>query len=237
MTGTGDARRRILLSPIHEKLGNSIANALPGFHAMSGCDQTGKFAGKGKLLFWKSLMSANEEMVEAFCDLGSSKQVSEKTIQGLEKFICKLYAPSLAVKSLYQLRWKLFSSRQAEGETLPPTQESLKQAIYRAHFQALIWQNDIVPNPDIPSPENYGWKIEDGIYVPVSCDLPAAPDAVVQLVKCSCRKSMCSSSCSCRRNNLSCTEMCQCEGDPDACSNVYVLDTDFLLEDLDDLMI
>ena len=38
------------------------------------------------------------------------------------------------------------------------------------------------PNPDIPSPENYGWKLENGIYVPVSCELPAAPDAVVQLV-------------------------------------------------------
>ena len=68
VTGTGDARRRIPLNPVHEKLGNSVANALPGFHALSGCDQTGKFAGKGKLLFWKSLKSANEDIVEAFCE-------------------------------------------------------------------------------------------------------------------------------------------------------------------------
>ena len=105
-------------------------------------------------------MSANEEMVEAFCELSSSKEISEKTFQNLEKFICKLYAPSTKAKDLYELRWQLFSKRQADGENLPPTQESLKQVIYRAHFQALIWQNDIVPNPDIPSPENYGWKLE-----------------------------------------------------------------------------
>ena len=237
VTGTGDTRRSIPLKPIYETLGISICNALPGFHALSGCDQTGKFAGKGKLLFWKSLMSANEEMMEAFCDLGSSNNLSDKTVQNLEKFICRLYAPSLTVESLDQLRWKLFSKRQAEGENLPPTQESLKQAIYRAHYQALVWQNDIVPNPTIPPPDNYGWRVEDNMYVPVSSELPAAPDAVVELVKCSCRTSLCSSSCSCRRNNLSCTEMCQCEGDPDACNNVYVLETDNLLDDIDDLII
>ena len=177
-------------------------------------------------------MSANEAMVEAFCELGASKHVKEKTVHGLEKFICKLYALSVTVESLDQMRWKLFSKRKAEGAKLPPTQETLKQAIYRAHYQALIWQNDIVPNPDIPPPQNYGWRKDDR-YVPISSVLPAAPDAVVQLVRCSCRKSKCPSPCSCRRNNLSCTNLCQCESGPDLCSNVYVLDTDFLFEEID----
>ena len=51
VTGTCDARRCIPLNPIHEKLSNSVEKVLPGFHNLSGCDQTGEFAGKGKLLF------------------------------------------------------------------------------------------------------------------------------------------------------------------------------------------
>ena len=34
VTETGDTRRSIPLNPIHDKLGGSIANALPGFHAL-----------------------------------------------------------------------------------------------------------------------------------------------------------------------------------------------------------
>lgn len=117
------------------------------------------------------------------------------------------------------------------------TLESLRQALYRAHYQVLFSQNDIVPNPDISSPENYGWRIDSGRYVPVSSVLPAAPDAVVQLVRCSCSKSKCSSSCSCRRNNMNCTEMCECEGDLDVCSNVYLRNADYVFEELDSILI
>lgn len=82
------------MNPIHAKLGSSVSNALPGFHALSGCDQTGKFAGKGKSVFWKTLMTADKEMLEAFSNLGASELLSEETVHSLEKFVCKLYAPS-----------------------------------------------------------------------------------------------------------------------------------------------
>ncbi|MEW8548339.1 MAG: hypothetical protein AB2693_32955 [Candidatus Thiodiazotropha sp.] len=233
VTGTGSNKRSISLNTIYNILGSSVTSALPGFHAFSGCDQTGKFAGKGKQVFWKTLMNADEETLQAFSNLGTSEIISEEIVQRLEKFVCKLYAPNMTVENLSQLRWKLFSKRQAEAEKLPPTLESLRQAILRAHYQSLIWQNDLEPNPIIPPPENYGWRKDSGTYVPVSSELPAAPDAVVQLVRCSCSKTKCSSSCSCRKNNMNCTEMCECEGDLDVCRNVYILNTDLVFEELD----
>ena len=43
--------------------------------------------------------------------------------------------------------------------------------------------------------------------------------AALQLVKCGCKKSNCSSKCSCQQNNLACTELCTCGADEDVCTN------------------
>ena len=55
-------------------------------------------------------------------------------------------------------RWSLFKKKQVQSEILPPTQGALREAILRAQYQTMVWNNDKVPNPNIPSPENYGWK-------------------------------------------------------------------------------
>ena len=88
-----------------------------------------------------------------------------------------------------KMRWCLFTKKQAESERLPPTQAALKQAILRAHYQAMIWTNDTVPNPEVPSPQDYGWNLEDDVWVPVMTKEQPAPNVVIQLVKCGCSKS------------------------------------------------
>jgi len=52
--------------------------------------------------------------------------------------------------------------------------------------------------------------------------VPVAPEAVVELVKCSCFASKCSGRCSCRAHNLPCTELCRCEEAEDTCNNIQV---------------
>ena len=71
---------------------------------------------------------------------------------------------------------------QTESERLPPTQAALHQAILRAHYQLLVWNNDHVANPVLPSPEGYGWQDEDGKWVPVITNLPPAPEAIIEKV-------------------------------------------------------
>ena len=56
--------------------------------------------------------------------------------------------------SVKDLRWFLFSKKQAQLERPPPTQAALTEAILRAHYQAMIWNNDKVPIPGVPSPDN-----------------------------------------------------------------------------------
>ena len=48
--------------------------------------------------------------------------------------------------------------------------------------------------------------------VPLRCTKPPAPDAVINLVKCGC-KTGCVRNCSCKKNGISCTELCKCFDD------------------------
>ena len=117
------------------------------------------------------------------------------------------------------VQW-LFRKKQAQSERLPPTQGALRPAVLRAHYQAMVWNNDVVADPDMPSPENYGWEKNDNRWLPVITKLPPAPEAIIQLVKCGCKKQCVSNRCQCRRNGLPCTDLCSCsdeEGEP--CQN------------------
>ena len=50
----------------------------------------------------------------------------------------------------------------------------------------MVWYNDVVTNPELPEPHNYGWDFVGGHFQPVMTSLPPVPDAVPRLVKCSC---------------------------------------------------
>ena len=75
----------------------------------------------------------------------------------------------------------------------------MHQAILRVHYQVMVWNNDCVANPVLPSPRGYGWKMEDDEWIPVMTTLLPAPEAIIQLVKCKCAKQRCSISANVKR--------------------------------------
>ncbi|XP_014661606.1 PREDICTED: uncharacterized protein LOC106804783 [Priapulus caudatus] len=121
---------------------------------------------------------------------------------------------------LLQTSGGTYSKRNKRKQSLPPTHAALRAAIMRAHYQALIWSVDVVANPELPSPDDYGWYLVEGQYRPVMTTLPPAPEAVIHLVRCSCAKTKCSSNhCKCRKAGLRCTELCSCS-EGDGCDNM-----------------
>ena len=122
-----------------------------------------------------------------------------------------------------ELRWLLVKKNQATSEKLPPTRVALRQAILRAHYQCIIWVNDVVPNPDIPSSREYGWTWEGDRWCEAMCTKPPVPDAVLNLVKCNCVKSKCAvtnnTRCTCRMARLNCTKICGCVVEDEECGN------------------
>ena len=120
------------------------------------------------------------------------------------------------------LRWFLFKQLKEEQgvDKLPPTQGAWIEHIRRAHVQANIWCQDMVLNPTYLDPLTLGWRIADKRLLTVLSRDPQAPASVLQLVRCNCEKSKCSRRCSCRVNNVVCTELCKCGGEGDSCTNI-----------------
>jgi hypothetical protein len=221
----------ISIQRIFLTLGPMKASALPGFHAISGCDTTGALVGKGKLSYWKAFISSDDNLFQALESLGTSEVVNDEICSEIEAFICRVYQCNTNIKTLNSLRWWMFTSKQSLGDKLPPTKGSLMPAINRANFQAMVWAQDDQCRPTVPSPVGHGWCMENGQLTPVLCELPCAPESILKLIKCSCVKSRCSTLCKCRSNELCCTEMCGCSGNETSCDNVYLSKDD---DDADD---
>ena len=110
---------------------------------------------------------------------------------------------------------RLFRKKQAQSENLPPTLGTLRHAVLRAHYQAMVWANDVVANPIMPSPEEYGWEKEEDRWIPVMTCLPPAPEAIIELVKCGCKTQCASNRCQSRPAGLQCTDLCSCYDEDD----------------------
>ena len=61
---------------------------------------------------------------------------------------------------------------------------------------------------DMSQSYRVGWKVENGVLVPVKIDIAAATEFVLNVIRCSCKtpsKNMCGTKlCSCRKNGLAC---------------------------------
>ena len=225
VTGTGHNHREIKLEKICHALGPAKAAALPAFHASSGADNTGCFSEKGKAPCWKTFIEADEEVISGFSALGVN--LSRETMALIEKSLCQLYVSRTDICTVKELRWWLFRRKQELSEKLPPTQAAPSQAILRAHYQLLVWKNDEVANPTLPSPEIFGSTVDENGWVPVMTKILPAPDAIIYLVKCKCAKQRCSTNrCQCRKAGLSCTDLCNCSDSGDFCEIMHDNDGD-----------
>ena len=62
------------------------------------------------------------------------------------------------------------------------------------------------------NPEQWGWKVTKNCLTPVTSLQPIAPDKLLKLIACKCKKN-CMGNCGCRRAGLFCTAICfVCEG-------------------------
>ena len=168
----------IKLRPIVQVLSQAKTAALPAFHAISGADNTGSFSGKGKLACWKSFQEADEDVITELRRIRTNENPTAETEPAIEKLVYQLYLPKTIITEVKELRWWLFRKKQAQSERLPPTQTELHETIHRAHYQLMVWNNDRVPNPQLP-PQNYGWERMGDKWLPVLTKLPPAPKEII----------------------------------------------------------
>ena len=102
------------INAIYEEIGANTAQALPVFHAFSGCDTTSSFHGKGKRSVWEAWKSF-PEVTSAFLFIAENpfKAVDNTSphFMTLERFTVILYDKTSDCKYSNQSRRELFCKK------------------------------------------------------------------------------------------------------------------------------
>ena len=109
--------------------------------------------------------------------LGNSiKHPTEECIDGITMFVLNLYCKNRPtdISNLSELQWHMFSKKGLESDKLPPTFSALKHTIHWSYYMTYIWKSAISTNPI------YGRQT-------------SAPQSVIELSMCSCKKTNCDS--------------------------------------------
>ena len=174
-------------------------------------------------------MLKNEEYQHAFQQLGESWTVSPDLFKKVERFTCRMYVSSTPVADVNEMRHHLFIAKKGnvESSELPPCRDCLDLHVQHANYQACVWRRCLQSDPQVPSPVDAGWKLDEDDNLSITwLQSPPAPAAVLELLTCSCSRSCTLPSCTCLANSLNCTDMCKLKD----CDNRKEEETD---EDLD----
>ena len=156
--GMGKNFRLYSVNAIWATLGEPRSRALPVFHALTGCDTTSSFRGKGKKSAWQA-WQAYEEITETFQYLATHPFVHLNTdcghFQKIERMIVILYDKTSLLSSVNEARKELFCHKNRSMDKIPPTQNALLQHTKWALYQAGVWTTSTDAQPEIPSPEDF----------------------------------------------------------------------------------
>ena len=218
-TGVKDRQRYIPIHDIHLSFGRLLSKCLLSFHALTGCDSTSALSGIGKKKAW-NVLPKNEPIQQDLSKYGENPILQEAEQKVAESFICSIYTSTQKFLNADDARYFLFCQRSLKSEELPPTSDSLSHHLKRANFQVCVWNRALDPFQNMPSPIGNGWKLKDGKLAPVLMSRNPVPEGIIELTACHCTTSECKRNCSCKRNELACTEACLCMAN-EGCSNPF----------------
>jgi len=201
-------------------LGQDLCSQLLFIHAFTGCDTTSRIFGIGKKSAFQKLVKGDPVIAssaKAFIDQNQSQQV----IEDLGSKAMAVMFGGNGMDLLASMRYNIFvkkitsASSFVTPERLPPTASSTKFHCLRTYYQIMVWlekEGDM----DVM---NWGWKLEDNQLVPNMTEINAAPDNLLKMIHCNCKKG-CPPRCSCRKYGLPCHAGCgPCQ--TDTCDNPY----------------
>jgi hypothetical protein len=213
----------ISVRAVQQKLGRSACEQLLVVHALGGCYTTSAVYshGKGKIFQKITTSRFTKDLTDVILQTQATQD--EVVHAGLQLMVL-LYGGKRD-EALNKMRYTTYSKMTAmsllrpQPERLPPTERSASFHIMRVHLQAIHCKTLALNDLD---PLKWGWQVLNGTFVPIMTDLPAAPEDVLNIVRCKCKTGCTSSLCSCRKNGLSCVAACgHCHGD--SCSNAEPL--------------
>ena len=208
--GTGKNFRYIPIHEIAASLDPAKSQALPIFHAYTGCDTVSSFATKGKKSAWDT-WKVYDEITATFLALSAGpSNITDEEVARLERFTILLYDRTSHLTSIDEARKHLFTKKGRTMDALPPSRAALIQHIKRAVYQGgHCWGKMLQVSIHLPSPGDWGWT-DSANWKPLWTTLPEASISSRELLRCGCKKG-CRGQCKCKKAALKCTAMCQCD--------------------------
>ena len=192
-----------------QRLGPRKCSQLFGIHALSGCDTVSYPFGKGKKSALKLLEIDIPGLDQVLGQPGATHAQLQETAY---KFFSPLYGQK-GCTTMNDARVHSYRCHKKPPplKKLPPTDANLQLHVLRAHLPMLLWkaadQRD--PTEEARNIANVGWNIESFAITPAVSTVPVAPQALLDVVTCSCTaecKTCSGIRCSCNRAGLSCTD-------------------------------
>ena len=127
--------------PVHDivkTLGPSRSKALPAFHALTGCDTTSAFFGKGKKSAWAVWQSLPELTLplELFSSPNPTQEVISNHTSVLHRLVLLLYGVTKEnITTVDAARHFLFLHQGRDFEHMPPSSDALHQHLLRVAYQ------------------------------------------------------------------------------------------------------
>ena len=124
--------------------------------------------------------------------MGNNVAFNSNLFESVERYVLNLYGLKNC-GDVNEGRYVKFTSSNITPppQKLPPTRDALLCHCKRVSFVTAMVKHALEADFEIPSPDGHGWSIVDGKLSIVWILLPPAPDDVLQLVSCNCKKSAC----------------------------------------------
>jgi hypothetical protein len=106
--------------------------------------------------------------------------------------------------------------------------------IKRANYQACVWRRAVVANPILPPPDQHGWVIDANDLTVQWLGSRPAPDEVLELLSCLCKRACKIEECICMQAELKCTELCSNVKCDNMISEKSIVDEIDCFDDFDD---
>jgi cytochrome c553 len=209
----------INIRAIQKSIGSTACRQLLTVHALGGCDTTSAIFRMGKGAIFKKITNASftSHLTDVMQD---SSSLREDVVKAGQQLMILLYGGKTS-DDLTNLRYTTYCRMAAvsllrpQPERLPPTERATYFHSLRVHLQAVRWKTLAADELDAKS---WGWAEDNAKFIPIMTDWPAAPEDILNVVRCKCKAGCKSSNCSCRANSLSCVTACSnCHGED--CSN------------------
>ena len=175
---------------IIDHFGLPFCEGLPALHALTGCDYTPAFSGRGKIKPMK-VFKKSMDFQNVFASLAKSHEITEELVSSIEHFVCKLYGNSKTIRSVNTIRYKKFNAaykpqkkkailavKDINSISMPPCSTVLYQQILRDCLISTMWINAHHSGPPNMNPQDYGFDLVDGKYYPKWNDGDITPPTI-----------------------------------------------------------